>query len=30
MNKLYKEIKHKPFHYVDKIYGIHGHHRNRG
>lgn len=29
MNKLYEEIKIKPFSYCDEFYGIHGHHRNR-
>ena len=28
MNKLYEEIKDKPFSYEDKFYGIHGSHRN--
>lgn len=29
MNKRYKEIKDKPFEFVDKYYQIHGNHRNK-
>ena len=29
MNIRYEEIKHKPFHYVDPFFEIHGSHRNR-
>jgi hypothetical protein len=29
MNKLYEEIKNKPFEYHDEFYQIHGSHRNR-
>ncbi len=29
MNKVYEEIKHKPFSHYDKFYHIHGHHRGR-
>jgi Ni,Fe-hydrogenase III large subunit len=29
MNKLYTEIKTKPFKYVDPFYQLHGSHRNR-
>jgi hypothetical protein len=29
MNKVYQEIKDKPFNYIDNFYEIHGSHRNR-
>jgi len=29
MNELYETIKHKPFTYYDRVYHIHGSHRNR-
>lgn len=29
MNKLYEQIKHLPFSYIDPFYQLHGSHRNR-
>ena len=29
MNNFYEKIKNEPLSYFDKLYGIHGHHRNR-